>query len=129
MLLDDGIVDYIPYEDFFDEKDNYDWDASHKWFWKINLENINIVSAYIRMENPLVIDADGQHIDKVREKYNTQNIGKNFDGIIIKNVVDNIGQSNGIQDVHIVTDPNQIKAIDAESFCHETNINKSLKIN
>ena len=33
-----------------------------------------------------------------------------------------------VGDEIVVFDPNQIKSVDAESFCHETNINKSLKI-
>tara|TARA_R110000822_G_scaffold6999_2_gene29058 strand:+ start:755 stop:907 length:153 start_codon:yes stop_codon:yes gene_type:complete len=36
-----------------------------------------------------------------------------------------------LDDVYVKTkiDSNQIKSVDAESFCDETNINKSLKIN
>lgn len=144
-LISDGIVEKLPFE-------VGDYSEQYEFVDELANENINIVSSYIRMENPLVIDADygnmfqgvlediqniigvvkGSNYDDFPEflyDYSEQEIN-DFDGIIVKNVIDDIGpKSQMYQDVHIVTDPNQIKAIDAESFCHESNINKSLKIN
>ena len=102
------------------------------------------------MENPLIIDADYTDLNNVRKTHDIQDIIgvvkgsgfenfpelfydytdeeiNDFDGIIIQNVIDDIGpKSQKYQDVHIAIEPNQIKSVDAESFCHETNINKSI---
>jgi len=56
--------------------------------------------------------------------------GQDFDGVLVDegSTPDLVmeGLNRGI--AYIPVNPNQIKATDAESFCHETNINKSLKI-
>ena len=56
--------------------------------------------------------------------------GMGFDAII-DNTVKRFNMDGIYEDTqHIIAfKPNQIKSVHAESFCHETNINKSLKIN
>jgi len=145
-LIEDGLVDELPFE-------IGDYGPQYEFVDELAHEKLNIVSAYMRMENPFVIDADYSNLNDVRENFNIQNligaikgvsvdefpmvlydymdenydwIDGPFDGLIIKNVIDDIGPLSQVyQDVHIAIDPNQIKSIDAESFCDETLINKA----
>ena len=145
-LIEDGYVKELPFE-------IGDYDEQYAFVEELANDNVNIVSAYMRMENPLIIDADYttmlrggvteniQDIIGVIKGTGFENYPKllldytydeidSFDGIIIKNVMDDIGPKSKVyQDVHIAIDSNQIKSVDAKSFCDETNINKSLKIN
>ena len=144
-LIEDGYVKELPFE-------IGDYDEQYAFVEELANDNLNIVSAYMRMENPLIIDADysamftgelaniqdiigvvkGSGFNELPElfyDYTDEEI-ENFDGIIIQNVIDDIGPKSQVyQDVHIAIDSNQIKSVDAKSFCDETNINKSLKIN
>jgi hypothetical protein len=125
-----------------------DYSEQYAFVEELAHDNLNIVSAYMSMENPLIIDADfsamftgeleniqdiigvvkGSGFENFPElfyNYTDEEINA-FDGIIIKNVIDDIGPKSQVyQNVHIALEPNQIKSVDAPSFCHETNINKN----
>jgi len=142
-LIEDGYVKELPFQ-------IGDYDEQYAFVEELANDNVNIVSAYMRMENPLIIDADyttmlrGGVTENIQdiigvikgtgfENYPEQLLDytydeiDSFDGIIIKNVMDDIGPKSKVyQDVHIAIDSNQIKSVDAKSFCDKTKINKSI---
>lgn len=72
----------------------------------------NIIPVYLRIKNPLVIDADSKNWVNIFPEAIDKALDNNNDGIIVNNIVDNansLGTEN-ISDTYVVFDPSQIKS-------------------
>jgi hypothetical protein len=88
--------------------------------------NPGVYAVYLRMEDPMVIDAKGQNWDAIEieddegnvETYETNDFARmaadaDHDGVIIHNVSDYGSHGNGLGGtVYVVFEPNQIKSAD-----------------
>jgi hypothetical protein len=89
--------------------------------------NPGVYAVYLRMEDPMVIDAKGQNWDAIEiedddgnvETYETNDFARmaadaGMDGLIIHNVSDYGSHGNGLGGtVYVVFEPNQIKSADS----------------
>lgn len=69
-----------------------------------------VVSAYLSLQNPLIVDAKGQNYHKVYEQYFKEAKEKGNDGIIVKRVIDNPRGEERPINVYIAFKPEQIKS-------------------
>lgn len=82
---------------------------------------------YLKMENPLEIDAKGQtyndFYDELKRELNYA--VTNYDGLIVKNIRDDWAQNDGgeIATTYIVFNPEQIKSVDNRGTFDESNPN------
>jgi len=124
---------YSVAESYADDTRSYDYQNAEP----------KVYTTYLSIKKPLEINAMGAIWrkfeteiggEKIRGTRNIVKYAQNngYDGLIVKNVRDNYtGNTSKTPKSTIYTTfkPNQIKLSSAESFCHESNINKSLKIN
>ena len=77
-----------------------------------------VIAAYLRMENPLVLDAKGKHAidmtDEVLRKLRPSYRSNAHDGVILLNVRE--FQQDALTTTYAVLEPTQIKAVDAATF-------------
>ena len=77
-----------------------------------------VIAAYLRMENPLVLDAKGKHAidmtDEVLRKLRPSYRSNAHDGVILLNVRE--FQQDALTTTYAVLEPTQIKAVDAGTF-------------
>jgi hypothetical protein len=103
---------------FFDSKSE-----AARWASISNREGKDrIISAYLKIDNPLIIDKRGAEFDYASglrmERYWAETEGK--DGIIVKNVKE--GKHGNITTQYNVFDPNQIKLADPVTYDDNDNI-------
>lgn len=83
---------------------------------KINTDNKHIISVYLKIENPKIIDAKGQKYNDFEENINQALYNMNgYDGLIVKNLID-VGEDENPSDFkpsthYMVLSPNQIKSV------------------
>ena len=70
-----------------------------------------IMPIYMNFRNPLVVDADNKFYFQVYNEYFQKARSKGYDGIIVKNVIDNPRGEQRAIDVFIVFNSNQIKSV------------------
>jgi hypothetical protein len=77
-----------------------------------------VIAAYLRIENPLVLDAKGKHAiemtDEVLRKLRPRYRADAYDGVILLNVRE--FQQDALTTTYAVLDPTQVKSVDATSF-------------
>lgn len=102
---------------------------------KINTDNKHIISVYLKIENPKIIDAKGQKYNDFEENINQALYNMNgYDGLIVKNLID-VGEDENPSDFkpsthYMVLSSNQIKSVDNNGTWSTTsdNIYESLEI-
>jgi len=91
----------------------------------------NVMPVYLSMQNPMIVDAEGQMYTKV-EPLIREAKKKGHDGVIFKNVADQPGAAGSLQvtthDAYVVFKKEQIKSATGNrgTFDESGNINKSL---
>ena len=70
-----------------------------------------IMPIYMNFRNPLVVNADNKFYFQVYNEYFQEARSKGYDGIIVKNVIDNPRGEQRAIDVFIVFNSNQIKSV------------------
>ena len=80
-----------------------------------HLKNSTVMKAYLKLENPIIIDADGESFvdfeDEIHKAIEDSK-RRGRDGVIIKNLVDNADYSSSRVATHyLVFSPNQIKSV------------------
>lgn len=84
---------------------------------KLNTDNKHIISVYLKIENPKIIDAKGQIYNDFEENINQAIYNMNgYDGLIVKNLID-VGEDENPSDFkpsthYMVLSSNQIKSVD-----------------
>ena len=68
-----------------------------------------VMQVYLKIQNPLVIEADGKSWNKSHDEIVSAAKGKEYDGVIIKNSYDGFFEGE-VQDVYITFDPKQVKS-------------------
>lgn len=71
-----------------------------------------VKNVYLNLVNPLIVDAEGDYHYKVYDKYFEEAKSGGYDGLIVKNVIDNPRGEQRTIDVYIAFNNNQIKAVD-----------------
>jgi hypothetical protein len=71
----------------------------------------NVAPTYISLKNPLIVDAGGKSWVEVRAKAIAEAKAAGNDGVILRNVVDNVSEASArTSDTYIAFDPKQIKS-------------------
>lgn len=88
----------------------------------------NIYNVYLKMENPFILDADGQSYNDFADVlYSAMNNldTSEYDGVIVKNISDDYSQRGDgeIADTYIVFNPEQIKSVGNQGTFDENNPN------
>jgi len=92
----------------------------------------NVMPVYLSMQNPMIVDAEGQMYTKV-EPLIREAKKKGHDGVIFKNVADQPGAAGSLQvtthDAYVVFKPNQIKSATGNrgTFDESGNISMSVE--
>jgi len=92
----------------------------------------NVMPVYLSMQNPMIVDAEGQMYTKV-EPLIREAKKKGYDGVIFKNVADQPGAAGSLQvtthDAYVVFKPEQIKSATGNigTFDESANIKMSLE--
>jgi len=92
----------------------------------------NVMPVYLSMQNPMIVDAEGQMYTKV-EPLIREAKKKGYDGVIFKNVADQPGAAGSLQvtthDAYVVFKKEQIKSATGNrgTFDESGNINMSLE--
>jgi len=92
----------------------------------------NVMPVYLSMQNPMIVDAEGQMYTKV-EPLIREAKKKGHDGVIFKNVADQPGAAGSLQvtthDAYVVFKPEQIKSATGNrgTFDESRNINMSVE--
>jgi len=93
---------------------------------KINTDNKHIISVYLKIENPKIIDAKGQIYNDFEENINQAIYNMNgYDGLIVKNLID-VGEDENPSDFkpsthYMVLSSNQIKSVDNNGTWSKSN--------
>ena len=93
---------------------------------KINTDNKHIISVYLKIENPKIIDAKGQIYNDFEENINQAIYNMNgYDGLIVKNLID-VGEDENPSDFkpsthYMVLSSNQIKSVDNKGTWSNSN--------
>ena len=88
----------------------------------------NIYDVYLKIENPFILDAEGQSYnnfaDALYSAMNNLNTSE-YDGVIVKNISDDYSQrgEGEIADTYIVFNPEQIKSVNNQGTFDENNPN------
>lgn len=78
---------------------------------EIPTEGANIVPAYLSMQDPLIVDAQGQNFRTVTSEAIQRAREEGKDGVIIRNVVDSASAATSRpSDVYVALEPTQIKS-------------------
>ena len=85
-----------------------------------------VKKVYLNLKNPLIVDAEGEHYSKVYEGYFKEAKDGGYDGIIVKNVIDNPRGEDRPIDVYIAFKNNQIKNVDNTTPTTDADIRYSL---
>ena len=85
-----------------------------------------VKKVYLNLKNPLIVDAEGEHYSKVYEGYFKEAKDGGYDGIIVKNVIDNPRGEDRPIDVYIAFKNNQIKNVDNTTPTNNSDIRYSL---
>lgn len=75
-------------------------------------DNGEVKKVYLKLDNPLIVDAKGKYYYEVYDDYFKQARENSNDGIIVKNVIDNPRGKHRPIDVYIAFNENQIKNVD-----------------
>lgn len=90
--------------------------------------NLPIYEVYLKMENPLEVDAQGKEYNDfaAEMRSNIDYANRNgYDGVIVKNIRDGWSQEKGgkVATTYVVFSPEQIKSVDNQGTFDETNPN------
>ena len=85
-----------------------------------------VKKVYLNLKNPLIVDAEGEHYSNVYEGYFKEAKDGGYDGIIVKNVIDNPRGEDRPIDVYIAFKNNQIKNVDNTTPTTDADIRFSL---
>lgn len=90
--------------------------------------NLPIYEVYLKMENPLEVDAQGKEYNDftAEMRSNIDYANRNgYDGVIVKNIRDDWSQKKGgkVATTYIVFSPEQIKSVDNQGTFDESNPN------
>lgn len=88
--------------------------------------NLPIFEVYLKMENPLEIDAQGKEYNDftAEMRSNIDYANRNgYDGVIVKNIRDGWSQGGKIATTYVVFNPEQIKSVNNQGTFDESNPN------
>ncbi len=88
--------------------------------------NLPIFEVYLKMENPLEIDAQGKEYNDftAEMRSNIDYANRNgYDGVIVKNIRDGWSQGGKIATTYVVFNPEQIKSVNNQGTFDENNPN------
>ena len=88
--------------------------------------NLPIFEVYLKMENPLEIDAQGKEYNDftAEMRSNIDYANRNgYDGVIVKNIRDGWSQGGKISTTYVVFNPEQIKSVNNQGTFDESNPN------
>lgn len=88
--------------------------------------NLPIFEVYLKMENPLEIDAQGKEYNDftAEMRSNIDYANRNgYDGVIVKNIRDGWSQGGKIATTYVVFNPEQIKSVNNQGTFDESNSN------
>ena len=85
-----------------------------------------VKKVYLNLKNPLIVDAEGEYYSNVYEEYFKEAKDGGYDGIIVKNVIDNPRGEDRPIDVYIAFKNNQIKNVDNTTPTTDADIRYSL---
>ena len=88
--------------------------------------NLPIFEVYLKMENPLEIDAQGKEYNDftAEMRSNIDYANRNgYDGVIVKNIRDGWSQGGKIATTYVVFNPEQIKSVNNKGTFDESNPN------